>query len=86
MLRRPEEAALSQQLDEVDADLAIRLQTAEFTAAMRSLAFLRPPLDTFFAVVTVNDPDPALRRNRLRLLHRVRATMDRVADFSRIEG
>ena len=86
LLRQSEEAALSQQLDEVDADLAIRLQTAEFTAAMRSLASLRPPLDTFFAVVTVNDPDPALRRNRLRLLHRVRATMDRVADFSRIEG
>ncbi len=86
LLRQPEEAALSQQLDEVDADLAIRLQAAEFTAAMRSLASLRPPLDIFFAVVTVNDPDPALRRNRLRLLHRVRVTMDRVADFSRIEG
>ena len=86
LLRQPEEAALSQQLDEVDADLAIRLQAVEFTAAMRSLASLRPPLDIFFAVVTVNDPDPALRRNRLRLLHRVRVTMDRVADFSRIEG
>ncbi len=86
LLRQPEEAALSRQLGQVDDDLAIRLQTAEFTIAMRSLASLRTPLDTFFAAVTVNDPDPALRRNRLRLLHRVRATMDRVADFSRIEG
>jgi glycyl-tRNA synthetase beta chain len=34
----------------------------------------------------INDPDPALRRNRLLLLSQVRATMDRVADFSRIEG
>jgi glycyl-tRNA synthetase beta chain len=27
-----------------------------------------------------------LRLNRLKLLNRVRATMDSVADFSRIEG
>ena len=86
LLRQPEEEALSRQLERVDADLYHLLPTAQFIIAMKSLASLRIPLDTFFAVVTVNDPDPALRRNRLRLLHRVRATMDRVADFSRIEG
>jgi glycyl-tRNA synthetase beta chain len=82
----PEETALHHQLDTVSADLPLRLREAEFTAAMRDLASLRPQLDAFFDEVTVNDPDPALRRNRLRLLNRVRATMDRVADFSRIEG
>jgi glycyl-tRNA synthetase beta chain len=81
-----EEAALHAQLETVSADLPLRLQQAEFTAAMRDLASLRPQLDAFFDKVTVNDPDPTLRRNRLSLLHRVRATMDRVADFSRIEG
>ena len=50
------------------------------------MARLRPPLDAFFEHVTVNAPEPELRRNRLRLLNRVRSTMDRVADFSRIEG
>jgi len=50
------------------------------------MASLRVPLDHFFDRVTVNAPEPELRRNRLRLLNRVRATMDRVADFSRIEG
>jgi glycyl-tRNA synthetase beta chain len=34
----------------------------------------------------LNAPNSALRRNRLRLLNQVRTTMDRVADFSRIEG
>ena len=63
-----------------------RLDGTDFTAAMQELATLRGPLDEFFAVVTVNSDDPNLRRNRLRLLHTVRATMDRVADFSRIEG
>jgi glycyl-tRNA synthetase beta chain len=47
---------------------------------------LRAPLDAFFDKVTVNAPEPELRRNRLQLLHRVQATMDRVADFSRLEG
>ena len=82
----PEERALHTQLETVSADLPLRLQQAEFTAAMRDLASLRPQLDAFFDEVTVNDTDPTLRHNRLSLLHRVRATMDRVADFSRIEG
>ena len=50
------------------------------------MASLRAPLDRFFDRVTVNAPEPELRRNRLRLLNGVRAAMDRVADFSRIEG
>jgi glycyl-tRNA synthetase beta chain len=53
---------------------------------MTELARLRAPLDAFFDKVTVNAPEPELRRNRLRLLHLVQATMDRVADFSRLEG
>ena len=63
-----------------------RLDREDFTGAMAGLAGLRAPLDAFFDRVTVNAPEPGLRRNRLRLLHQVRATMDRVADFSRIEG
>jgi glycyl-tRNA synthetase beta chain len=43
-------------------------------------------VDAFFDRVTVNDPAPELRRNRLRLLARLRAVMDGVADFSKIEG
>jgi glycyl-tRNA synthetase beta chain len=53
---------------------------------MTEMAKLRGPLDTFFEQVTVNAPEPKIRRNRLRLLNQVRTTMDRVADFSRIEG
>jgi len=36
--------------------------------------------------VTVNTEEPKLRENRLRLLSAIRATMNRVADFSQIEG
>ncbi len=44
------------------------------------------PLDKFFERVTVNDADPAVRKNRLRLLAAVRDTMNLAADFSRIDG
>jgi glycyl-tRNA synthetase beta chain len=50
------------------------------------LARLRQPVDAFFDKVTVNTDEPELRENRLRLLARIRDTMNRVADFSQIEG
>ena len=43
-------------------------------------------VDAFFEKVTVNADDKGLRENRLRLLARIRATMNLIADFSRIEG
>jgi len=36
--------------------------------------------------VMVNDPDPALRANRLALVARVRSLFAGVADFSRLPG
>ena len=58
----------------------------QYADAMTEMAKLRHPLDAFFDQVTVNAPEPDIRRNRLLLLNQVRSTMDRVADFSRIEG
>ena len=40
----------------------------------------------FFDHVTVNDPDAAKRERRLNLLMRFRDAVNRVADFSKIEG
>ncbi len=72
----------------VIAGLAIEnlVHDEKYAEAMAEMAKMRAPLDAFFDTVTVNAPDAQLRRNRLRLLNQVRATMDRVADFSRIEG
>ncbi len=52
----------------------------------QALAQLRRPVDEFFSAVTVNCEDAKLRTNRLRLLSQIRATLNRVADFSQIEG
>ncbi len=82
----PEEAALIAAL-RVEAGCVDQALAAEdFTAAMRHLARLRAPVDAFFDKVLVNDPDPVVRLNRLRLLTQVRDTANRVADFSLISG
>ncbi len=86
LLHQPEEHALAASLDEAEPAVEQTIGAERFTDAMTALAALRAPLDTFFDQVTVNADDPALRKNRLRLLHRVGAAMARAADFSRIEG
>ncbi len=63
------------------------LQGEDYEGGMKALSGLRGPIDAFFDKVTVNVADkPALRLNRLKLLNQIKATMDSVADFSRIEG
>lgn len=58
----------------------------ELLAVMQSLGGLRQPIDRFFDSVVVNHDDAAIRLNRLGLLAMVRQAMQRVADFSRLEG
>ncbi|MBN9559907.1 MAG: glycine--tRNA ligase subunit beta [Alphaproteobacteria bacterium] len=84
--RIPEEHDLALALGHVASHIDEMLQAEDFSGAMTAMAALRHPLDAFFDKVTVNAPEPHLRRNRLRLLAGVRAMMDRVADFSLIEG
>jgi glycyl-tRNA synthetase beta chain len=86
LLREPEERALVDLLAEVAGCVGTFLKREEFQDAMSELARLRRPVDDFFDKVTVNCDDAALRDNRLRLLSRIRATLNRVADFSQIEG
>ncbi|HMD62382.1 MAG TPA: glycine--tRNA ligase subunit beta [Stellaceae bacterium] len=86
LLRQAEERVLAERLAAVDEAAGTFLQREEFEAAMSELARLRRPVDDFFDKVTVNCDDAALRENRLRLLSRIRATLNQVADFSQIEG
>ena len=86
LLPQPEELALYQRLSAMSTTLETFFAGDHFDRAMTRLAALRRPVDEFFDKVTVNVGDPDLRRNRLRLLSRIRETMNRVADFSQIEG
>lgn len=82
----PEEDALAQALDRIEGSVARLLGQENDAEAMAVMAGLRAPLDGFFDTVTVNAPEPPVRRNRLRLLSRVRAVIGSIADFSKIEG
>ena len=86
LLKAPEEQALAEALETAARRVELDLEAEDFERAMDALAALRIPVDAFFDRVTVNDPTPELRRNRLRLLARLRAVMDAVADFSKVEG
>jgi len=82
----PDEKILAAALDSVAPRVAEALAQENFAGAMAELASLRTPLDAYFAEVTVNDPLPEIRRNRLKHLAQLRATMQTVADFSKIDG
>ena len=82
----PEEQALMAALDSAESEASAAIQKEDFTASMAALSSLRGPIDAFFDHVTVNDPDPAKRERRLNLLMRFRDAVNRVADFSKIEG
>ncbi len=80
------EQALWKAVTAAEAALEAPLEAEDFAGAMRVLAGLRAPVDAYFDGVMVNDPDAAIRANRLALLAAVRAALHKVADFSRIEG
>ncbi len=82
----PEEAALREAVEQAEPLVSVALQTEDFGSAMTTLASLRAPIDAFFEKVIVNDLDADIRARRLNLLLRFRDAVDRVADFSKIEG
>ncbi len=86
LLVQAEEKALWTAISSVKPDAEAALAKEDFTGACRALAQLRYPVDSFFDKVTVNADDKKLRSNRLRLLSSIRGVLDRVAEFSRIEG
>lgn len=85
-LRQPEEVELAEELKSAGTLAIIAIDVGNYVQAMKAMAGLRAPVDRFFDEVTVNADDPDLRANRLRLLSRFRATIDRIGDFSLIEG
>ena len=80
------ERALFAALDAAETSIAPAMEAEDFTAAMAAMAALRGPIDAFFTAVQVNADSPMIRRNRLNLLHRIRAICGQVADLSKIEG
>jgi glycyl-tRNA synthetase beta chain len=81
-----EEKALADVIDLVKVEAAVAVMNEDFASAMSFMATLRPAVDAFFEHVKVNDDDPKVRENRLKLLNEIRSATRTVADFSKIEG
>jgi glycyl-tRNA synthetase beta chain len=82
----PAETALFAALDGAEKRIAPAMSAEDFTTAMQAMAALRGPIDAFFTAVQVNTDSAIVRRNRLNLLHRIRAVCGQVADLSKVEG
>ena len=81
-----EERALFAALDTAETAITPAMRSEDFAAAMAAMAQLRAPIDAFFTAVQVNSDNPIIRRNRLNLLHRIRAICSGVADLTKIDG
>ena len=86
LYREDQEAALAFVIAVAEEEASRAVAREDFAEAMSVMATLRPAVDAFFDKVKVNDDDPKVRENRLKLLNQIRAATRAVADFSRIEG
>jgi glycyl-tRNA synthetase beta chain len=80
-----EEKTLAKAIDQVKVEASTAVAKEDFAAAMSAMAKLRPAVDAFFDKVKVNDDDPKVRENRLKLLNEIRVATRAVADFSKIQ-
>jgi glycyl-tRNA synthetase beta chain len=85
LYRLAEEKTLAKAIDQVKTDAGAAVAREDFAGAMSAMAKLRPAVDAFFDKVKVNDDDPKVRENRLKLLNEIRAATRAVADFSKIQ-
>ena len=78
------ESKLYEELIAADDALDKTLAAHDIAASVKTLASLRPTIDTFFDDVLVMDKNEAKRTNRLALLKRAVNVFNRLADFSKV--
>ncbi len=86
LLKEAAEVALHDALVDVVPQADAAFDTGDYAESLQALAALRAPVDCFFDDVMVNAEDPALRANRLGLLAKLHAAMNKVADISKLSA
>jgi glycyl-tRNA synthetase beta chain len=84
LFAEPAERALADALEAVAPRSERAFEAGDYTGSLQALAALKAPVDAFFDTVMVNAEDLKLRANRLGLLARLHAAMNRVADLSKL--
>jgi glycyl-tRNA synthetase beta chain len=76
------------ELDEATAGVESRMtsfvEAEDYTELLSAIIDLKPAVDNVVDHVLVDDPDPAIKKNRLALLTRVARLFETVADFTKI--
>lgn len=80
------ERDLASALDAAIADTDPLLAKRDYVAALSRMAALRESVDAFFDGVMVNADDPAVRGNRLALLHQLSDRLGSVAAIEHLSG
>jgi glycyl-tRNA synthetase beta chain len=84
LLQAEEEKALHNALKNIALHADNFWASGQYAENLQALAALKAPVDAFFDKVMVNDPNEALKANRLGLLATLHAAMNRVADLSKL--
>ena len=84
LLVLPEEKSLATAFNVLQAGVEEAYRNLEYTRALQALASLKGPVDAFFDKVMVMDKEPRVRDNRIGLLGRLHATMNTIADLSKL--
>jgi len=79
-------AALYEALTTARPAIDTALVNEDYAKALRELANLRVPIDTFFEETQIIADDTAVKNNNLRLLGMMRDTARRIAEFEAIQG
>ena len=86
LLSEPAERRLAATVDELAPQVDEALRGRRYGTALALMAQARNAVDEFFDTVMAMAEDPAVRANRLALLARLRAMMNRVADISKLSA
>jgi len=84
LLAQDEEKALHKAFSAMEQPFLAHTSNGRYTEALKLLAGLKEPIDSFFDKVLVMSEDVAVRENRVALLKGLVSLFDKVAKFSKI--
>jgi glycyl-tRNA synthetase beta chain len=78
------ESEIWQEMQGIGQSYLGRFEQRNYAGALKELAILRGPVDTYFDKVMVMDEDPDVRANRLGVLNYLLVTFNKIADLSEL--
>ena len=84
LFNQKEEQELANTFAALQPEFEQAFKSGDYTRALQTLVALKDPVDIFFDKVLVMDKDQRVRQNRIGFLGKLHATMNRIADLSKL--